>query len=267
MRSGSSPQRYLPGIIGGLGPLAHIEFERRLLQTSSRRGARCDQDHVEWVLVSASRTPDRTEALLAGTDACVAPLVAASRRLARAGADFAVVPCNTAHAFRGAIERESPLPWLDFMTLTTEALAHALPAGAPVAILATSGTLATGLYHEAVRRAGCVPLAPALDSAEQATVMAAIDGPEYGVKATGTDVSPRAIDAIAEVLAAYAARGASAAIAGCTELSVIAALLREPPLRFFDPLDLAAAATLDAATGARPLPQLAEAETQFQGAP
>lgn len=39
------PQQAMPGIIGGLGPLAHIEFEGRLIALNAERGATSDSDH------------------------------------------------------------------------------------------------------------------------------------------------------------------------------------------------------------------------------
>jgi len=53
-------QERLIGIVGGLGPFAHIDFERKLLAAASEViGARRDQDFPQWVLSSIPRTPDR----------------------------------------------------------------------------------------------------------------------------------------------------------------------------------------------------------------
>ena len=49
----SANQRLVPGILGGLGPLAHIEFERCLISQSAKRGARtilnqvCERRHAK----------------------------------------------------------------------------------------------------------------------------------------------------------------------------------------------------------------------------
>lgn len=54
------------GIVGGLGPHAHIELERLMLQAASDRLDRPanDQDYPEWVLSSVPGTPDRTRAII-----------------------------------------------------------------------------------------------------------------------------------------------------------------------------------------------------------
>ncbi|MGH7684919.1 MAG: aspartate/glutamate racemase family protein, partial [Vulcanimicrobiaceae bacterium] len=161
----------LPGIIGGLGPAAHVEFENRLLHEGARRGAQQDQDHISWLLISATAVPERTEALLDGqTQECVDALAAAARRLIAAGADFAVVPCNTAHALRDEVVAEAPLPWLDLVDVTCEELKRRFPLGSRVLVLSTTGTLQTGLYRNRLIAAGYEPVEFEPHSPEQVRV-------------------------------------------------------------------------------------------------
>jgi hypothetical protein len=58
--------RHVIGIVGGMGPLEHIEFERQLLVATRKRLGRppTDQDSPEWIASSIPDTPDRTKALL-----------------------------------------------------------------------------------------------------------------------------------------------------------------------------------------------------------
>ncbi len=219
----------LPGIIGGLGPAAHIEFERRLLAEGARRGARADQDYLSWVLVNATEVPERTVALLANdTREAVERIASAARRLLAAGADFAAVPCNTAHALRDDVMALVPLPWLDLIDATTEELARKFERGSRVLVLATSGTLQTGLYRRRLREAGFEAVEFDVDSREQADVMRAIFDDDFGIKSTGTRVDPRAVALATEAL--MKTPGTVCAIAGCTELSVAFASLANPPI-------------------------------------
>jgi len=246
----------LPGIIGGLGPAAHIEFERRLLAEGARRGARDDQDYPAWVLYNATDVPNRTNALLANdTRVAIERIASAARSLVSAGADFAAVPCNTAHALRDEVMALVPLPWLDLIDVTTEELARTYARGSRVLVLATSGTLKTGLYSKRLREAGFEPIEFGLDSREQADVMRAIRDDEFGIKSTGVRVDPRALELATKSLTKIS--GPLCAIAGCTELSVAFANVANPPLPVIDPLDALAAATYDVAAGKRPLPLLA----------
>jgi aspartate/glutamate racemase len=68
------------GIVGGLGPHAHIEFERRLLAAVGSPSS--DPEYPEWILCSVSQTPDRTAALLEGGASPMPALVVALERLA-----------------------------------------------------------------------------------------------------------------------------------------------------------------------------------------
>jgi aspartate racemase len=248
----------LPGIIGGLGPAAHIEFERRLLAEGTRRGARADQDYLAWVLFNATDVPERTVALLADdTRDAVEHIAAVARRLVAAGADFAAVPCNTAHALRDEVTARVPLPWLDLIDVTTEELVHRFRFGSRVLVLATSGTLQTGLYRTRLRNAGFEPVEFKVDSIEQADVMRAIFDAEFGIKSTGTRVDERA-HALA-VAALTKAPDIVCAVAGCTELSVAFGVASNLPVPVVDPLDALASATYDVASGKRPLPQIAAA--------
>jgi len=247
----SPGQRWVPGILGGLGPLAHVQFEREILRRSHQRGARRDRDHPVWLLASASATPDRTESLLAGGASPVLHLTRYARVLEGAGADALFVACHTAHAFHAEVQREIGIPWVHLMTLVADALARAHPAGTAVGILATDGTLKSGLYQGALEARGFVPVAPALDSAVQAAVRAAVYDAATGIKATGTEVHPAARGRLVEAAAWCAGQGALAVILGCTEVSVglSADALTAVPL--VDPLTVAADALLDLAEGRR----------------
>ena len=245
----------LPGIIGGLGPAAHVEFENRLLREGARRGAQHDQDHISWVLISATGVPERTDALLAEqTVECVDALAAAARRLMAAGADFAAVPCNTAHALRDDVMTHAPLPWLDIIDVTCDALKQRYPRGSRILVLSTTGTMRTGLYRKRLIAAGYEPVEFAPNSSEQARVMGAIFDSDFGIKATGANVDDRAIQLACEALE----RGGDVvcAIAGCTELSIAFALANELSCEVIDPLDQLAVATYDVALGLRPLPKV-----------
>lgn len=257
-----SDQVRLPGIIGGLGPAAHVEFEKRLLAEGVRRGARSDQDHIAWVLFSATGVPDRTRSLTDAiveyeTDEVADTLAAAARRLLAAGAEFAAVPCNTAHAFRDAVQARVALPWLDLIDVTCEELARRYPRGARVLVLATTGTLKTGLYRERLSAAGFTPVEFDETSGEQGDVTRAIFDEEFGIKATGARVDPRAVSIATAALGR--AGNIACAVAGCTELSIAFAGAQTNGVAVIDPLDELAKATYDVALGLRPLPSLAAA--------
>jgi aspartate racemase len=244
-------QRYVPGILGGLGPLSHVQFVRELLARSHGRGARRDQDHPVWLLASGSSTPDRTQALLAGGPHPAAHLVGFARALERAGADALFVVCNTAHAFHAEVQRAIPIPWVHLMRLVAAAIREEHPRGTRVGILGTDGTLASRLYDDALAAEGLIPVAPPPGSAVRRDVMAAITDPRTGIKATGTAVSDVAREQLVRAAGWCVGEGVAVIVAGCTEISV--ALADDPPpgATLVDPLRVTADAVLDLAWGRR----------------
>jgi len=247
----SPGQRYVPGILGGLGPLAHVEFERRLLARNHLRGARSDREHPVWLLANAASTPERTRALLEGGESPLRHLTAFAQLLERAGADALFVPCNTAHAYHAEVQRVLRIPWVHLMEIVADAIRAAHPAGTGVGLVATDGTLAMGLYHRALEARGLVAVAPAIDSPVQALVRSALSHPETGIKATGDAVSRTAREHLVAAAGWCVEHGARVVVPACTEVSVglTAEVFDAVPL--VDPLTVAADAALDIAYGSR----------------
>ena len=167
-------------------------------------------------------------------------LAAMARGLQAAGADFLVMPCNTAHAFEADIRAALTIPFLSLIGEAANAAALAAPGG-PVGILAVDGARAAGLYETALadREVGAV----VLDEPDQARIMAAV----YAIKSGDTGEAVR--DEVRDLARSLAARGARAVISGCTEL----ALVLEPgdlDIPLIDSTDILVARTLAHATGA-----------------
>jgi aspartate racemase len=198
------------GILGGMGPAATVDLFERIVKATP---VRCDQDHVPILIVSDPRVPDRSEAILHGGPDPVPALRAGLHKLARMGADFAVIACNTAHHYLDQLRAESELPILDMIGETAQVIRRAYPAVERVGILATSGTLAVGLYQRALADAGLQAVEPG--EAEIAGMMAAIYG-EQGIKTIG--VTAYAKEQLRQVGQTLAEQGAQALILGCTEI-------------------------------------------------
>lgn len=253
MKSGNQ-QVAIPGILGGMGPLAHLEFERRLIQRSLERGATRDQDHPVWILIGASDIPDRTQSLAGLAADCTPWLVRYGRILERAGANFLIITCNTSHAFYNRVQPQLEIPWLRLMDCTAQFICEQHRQIKRVGILATDGTLQTGLYSQPLRHLGLIPILPA--AVHQARVMQSIYHPSWGIKASGTWVSDQAIEQLEQAVLALQHQGAELVIAGCTELSVALARMSDLALDWVDPLDIMAGLSIDLAFGHRPIHSL-----------
>lgn len=218
-RSGAEREDGFVGVLGGAGPLATVLFMERVVRLTD---AARDQDHVDMMVLQHATVPDRTAFVLGRSLDDPGPvLVAGARRLARAGAGFLVLPSSTAHAFAATIAAATPLPLLSAVDVTVSAVLardawtgrFSGPRPEAVGLLATEGTVASGVYADALGARGIKTLVP--DVAGQAAVTSLVHD---GVKAgRGGDLT-----ALEGVVADLRRRGAGAVVLGCSELSVAA---------------------------------------------
>ena len=198
------------GVLGGMGPLATADFYAKLVRLTP---ARVDQDHPRVIIDGNAAIPDRTEAVFGRGPDPTPALVETAQNLERAGAQLIVIPCNSAHAFLGAIRAAVSVPVLDITDEVARAAAALTLRPAAVGVLATDGTLRMGLYHAALAGCGIAALEPDADA--QAALMAAI----HAVKAGDLGTGVRA--AVQQVAAGLVRRGAGAVVLGCTELPLV----------------------------------------------
>jgi aspartate racemase len=211
----AGPGQVKLGVVGGVGPAATVDFLGKLVKNTP---AGKDQDHIKVVVEQNPQIPDRTAHLVGeGTDPTVS-LYSTCKRLEAADAALIAIPCNTAHAFVERIQPYLSIPIISMLETTAEHLREHLAPSAKVGLLATTGTVQSGLYAEAIARVGLDLLVP--DAPHQEQVMSAIYGPS-GVKAgftsglCGTQLLA-ALDHLVD-------RGAQAVILGCTELPLVLA--------------------------------------------
>lgn len=247
-------QKKIPGIIGGMGPLAHTVFERILIEQNAKRGAKTDQDHPLWFLISATNIPNRTQSLAGEKENCAPLLVRYGRLLESAGVDFLIIPCNTVHAFYAQVQSELQIPWIHLIDCTTQFLAEKYPNARKIGIVGTDGTLQASLYQNSLVREGFSPLSFELHSELQKRVMDTIYHPDWGIKATGSGISALARENLQMVVDYLVKQEAEIVIAGCTELSVGFGEIGKLALPWIDPLEIIANVTLDLAFGYRSLP-------------
>ena len=202
------------GILGGMGPLATADLFRKIV-TMTKAG--CDNDHIRIYIDDNASIPDRTAAILSGGKDPTPIMADSLKKLEACGADCIIMPCNTAHYFLPRLQAMTEVPFLSMLEATAKTCAKTFP-GKTAAILATKGTLATGLYEEALKSQNVPYLVP--DADEQDALMRVI---YEGVKA---DAAPEAYRKDMEsVMETLAAKGADYFILGCTELPVAADLL------------------------------------------
>lgn len=198
------------GILGGMGPAATVDLYAKVVRATP---ARRDQEHLTVCVWADPSVPDRTQALLGQGPDPTPALTRGLRRLEQMGASLVVVACNTAHAFLPAAAQGVGVRLLDMVEETSTEVAGRLGPGGVVGLLATSGTLAAGLYRDALARRGLRLLVPS--PREQADeVQAAIAAVKAGDVAAAVPALLRAATRLRE-------RGAAVVVAGCTEISAV----------------------------------------------
>ncbi len=197
------------GVLGGMGPQATQVFYQFVLD---RTDAVRDQDHIPAVILSDTGIPDRTAAILSGdTGGLYRRLLEDARLLERCGCTVLAIPCNTSHYFADRLQGEVGVPILHMIRETAAALA-AQGKKRP-AILATDGTIRTGLYQKECAALGLEAVAPGPEA--QKLVMSIIyDEIKQGEKGSR--------EKFAHIDKAVRDAGCDCAILACTELSVFA---------------------------------------------
>jgi aspartate racemase len=240
LRSPALPARL--GVLGGMGPLATVDFLGRLIAATP---ARNDADHIPVIVWSVPQVPDRRAAIDGSGQSPLPMMVEGLRALAYCGAVRAVIVCNTAHYWYDELVAQGGLPILHIADAASEAILDGASAGAPggaVALFATRGTHEAGFYAPRLAARGHRLLAP-----DEQIQRACIDPAIAAVKAH------RLQDAgvfIGHALVQLAAQGVDTVVLGCTELplayAALAPMHRPAGLRIVDATDALAQACVRA---------------------
>ncbi len=197
------------GILGGMGPEATIDLFTKIVRSTP---ASKDQDHLRIIIDNNPLIPDRQEAILKGGPSPAPFLIETARNLEVAGADFLVIPCNTAHYWIEEIRSAVKIPVVDMIKETAKHVARSYPSLRTVGLLAATGTVRSRLYQQRLLEVGIRTVSP--PDTDQDDVMQAI----YAVKAGDMSKSSTAAIQIGQRLVGA---GAEAVIAGCTEIPLI----------------------------------------------
>ena len=227
--------RRIVGVLGGKGPEA---TEALLHQIIAHTPVKREEDHLRLLIDNNPQIPKPSLAISGEGDDPLPALIASAELLERAGADFIVIPCNSAHFFLEGIRRAVAIPVL---SIIDETVASVKRAGcASVGLLASTGLVASGLYQEALAGAGISVVLP--EEPMQAEMMDGI----LSFKDTGD--ADRLCDVLARACARLVDEGARGLVLGCTELPVVlAGQSLDVPL--FDTIEILALAAVREALG------------------
>lgn len=172
--------------------------------------AKTDQEHIEMVIYNCPQIPDRTGYILGKTSEDPVPeLVRIGRRLTADGAELIAIPCVTASCFYEKLAREIEVPIIDIVREVRGCLSER--GIRCVGLMATSGTITSGLFQDALSSV-CRLVLP--DTSDQGELMHVI----YDNVKANKPVETAGFYKVAEHLRDA---GAEVILLGCTELSVV----------------------------------------------
>jgi len=225
------------GILGGMGPEATADLFYRIIKATP---AKKDQDHLRVIIDNNPKIPDRTEAILTNIGSPLSEIIKTARNLERAGADFVVMPCITAHCYFEDVKKSIGIPILNMIELTAVIISKRFPKLRKAGIIATTGTVKTKIYDRALETIGVEVIYPPSDL--QNLVMEAI----YDCIKSGHHRKGKTI--LINVGKFLAQRGSDMIISGCTEASLV---LKKGALAIpiIDPLQILSEAAVATALG------------------
>ena len=137
------------GIIGGMGSRAGAMFFQKIIDYSP---ARTDQEFIEVILHSNAPTPDRTRAIVYGEASPLLQLARSVKLLNDEQVDYIVMTCVTSHYYLDSLQKLSNALIINPIDLVVKELKR--KKANRVGVLATTGTLQTGLFQRAIDHEG-----------------------------------------------------------------------------------------------------------------
>ncbi|WP_224726444.1 cysteate racemase [Paenibacillus vietnamensis] len=140
------------GVIGGMGPKAtSVFFDQVIENTVAER----DQDHINMVILNHAALPDRTSVILGKQEERFLEAVAKDIKLLEAaGVAHIAIPCNTSHYFYNDMQRMTSVPIINMVDETLKTIFERFGDHCKVGILATNGTVSSGVYRNGCEKYG-----------------------------------------------------------------------------------------------------------------
>jgi aspartate racemase len=198
------------GIMGGMGPAATCDIYNKIIQLTP---ANCDQEHLHIVIDSNSQIPDRTRYICGNGEDPRIEMIRSAIKLEMMGADYIIIPCNTAHYFYDDVVKYTKAKVLHMIRETAAFLKKSKPDEKDYLLLATAGTYKAGIYKKVFGEFDLNIIEP--DEDDIKIVMDWI----YSVKSGKFDVSPEEFQ---HYVGRYMPDKEIPIILGCTELPLLA---------------------------------------------
>lgn len=194
-----------------MGPMATMDvFRKIILHTQAER----DQDHHKIIVMNNPKIPSRNEAILKSGQSPLEQLILSAKALEEAGADFIIMPCNTAHLWYDDLQKEVTIPILNMIKITAETLKNTPYKHKQILLLATSGTVYSKLYQKELESAGlflCVP-----SKSEQKIISSSIEAVKRGLIKNNPY-----LNSLNKIIKKYYSKNVTIILSGCTEIPLL----------------------------------------------
>ncbi len=198
------------GILGGMGPMATVDFVKKIIEQTP---AECDQDHIPLVIYSVPQIPDRSQCIAEANDAPLEWLVTGVNILRDSGAQSIAIPCNTAHFWYTPLQKHCDIPILHIVDAAANALVSRGICSGRIGLLATTGTIKANIYQERLSKLGysCILPSPRLQKEAVMTGIAEVKAGNYGI-------AQHLLEKAAKYLVTS---GCEIIMLGCTEIPIV----------------------------------------------
>lgn len=229
----------IPGIIGGMGPEATVDLMQRIIANTP---AIDDVDHIRCIVDNNPKIPSRMKAILTEAGENPGPCMAEmAKRLEQYGADFLVIPCNTAHYYYEDVAQAVTIPVVHLIDLVVEKVITDNPGITQIGVLGSTTIVKTKLYQSVFSKRGVEVIYP--DDTMQEKLFNVIKDVKRGKTGKETRTS------FSDIGKHLEKKGVGLAILGCTELGIIAADL---PIAYIDAAEVLAREVVAVAKNQKP---------------
>ncbi|MFD2043653.1 aspartate/glutamate racemase family protein [Ornithinibacillus salinisoli] len=146
------------GVLGGMGPAATSLFFEKVIENTV---ANKDQEHIDMVILNHATIPDRTKAILENNKE---PFLAEVKKdlhiFEQVEINNIAIPCNTSHYFYDEMQAMTSINIINMIDETVRYIRNHYGEGAKVGILATDGTINTGIYQNGCHKYNINPYTP-----------------------------------------------------------------------------------------------------------
>ena len=210
MKKNNGKKKLIAGVLGGMGPLATVDFMSMVIDLCP---IVTEDDHVRLLVDQNPHIPNRQIVSNIKSKNIGSMLADGALKLQNVGADFIVMPCNTAHMFSDDIKTRINIPFIHIVDETINEITEYFPEKKSVGIMATSACINAKIYQDGLTVNNKKFHLPS-ESYQDECMKSIFDIKE------GTEISNPA-DSMYKIANHLTEKGAEILIAGCTEIPLV----------------------------------------------